>query len=146
MSLQASVEEFLKETEAAVLNAAMATSSNSTTTRKGASCPVFGSPGELSGNVLPTYCDIMKFYVWTKNNLKINTKIKEPTVGEISEIVAVRVEKIWMKASIPVVSHTRVLHLLRAYHDKYMKLLKPFKARQKQEKYKDRLKTFKDEG
>jgi hypothetical protein len=117
-----------------------------TTTRKGASCPVFGSPSELSGNVLPTFGDIMKFYVWTKNNLKISSETKEPTVAEISEVVAVRIEEIWMKASIPVVSHTRVLQLLRAYHDKYMKLLKPLKERQKQEKYKERLKSFKEEG
>lgn len=61
-------------------------------TRKNASCPVLGSPGELSGNVLPTYCDIMKFYMWTRNNVKISTKPnKEHTVAQIGEIVAERV-------------------------------------------------------
>ena len=77
----------------------------------------------------------MKCYLKTKNKLKINIKT---TVTEISEIVAIRVEEVCIKASISVVSHNRDLHFLCAYHDKYMKLCKRFKSRQKQEKYKER--------
>jgi len=101
-------------------------------TRKAARCPVFGSSSKLSPNVLPTHKDVLRFYMFVRNSLKsTSNSIKEPTVDIISERVCLEVEEIWRRASIPVVSHKRVLQLLRSYHDKYMKVLKPFKQRQK---------------
>ena len=64
-------------------------------TRKSECFFIFGSPTKLFGNVLPTYADIMKFYMKTRNNLKTINESKEPTVSDITEIVAVRVEQIW---------------------------------------------------
>jgi len=116
-------------------------------TRKKSGRPVFGFPKVLSGNVLPTYADVTRFYFWVQNNTrdKSTTKRKE-TVADITKIVALRVEEIWIKASIPIVSHDRVLRLFRGYYDKYLKLLKPFKQRQNQDKYKQMLNSFKEEG
>lgn len=110
------------------------------TTRKVLKCPVFGSSSQLSSSILPTYADTMKFYLFVKHSLKISGK--EPTVKDISEIVSVRIEEVWKRASIPVVLHKRVLQLIRSYHDKYMKLLKPFKGRQKEAKYIENLNSF----
>ena len=81
----------------------------------------------------------MKQYLMFKHQMKSTEDVKDPSVGEISELVATKIERIWIKASIPTISHTRVLQMLRAYHDKYRKLLKPFKQRQKNEKYKESL-------
>jgi len=67
----------------------------------------------------------MKQYLMFKHQLKSTEDAKDPSVGEISELVAAKIERIWIKASIPTISHTRVLQMLRAYHDKYRKLLKP---------------------
>ncbi|KAJ4451238.1 hypothetical protein ANN_02699 [Periplaneta americana] len=36
------------------------------------------------------YHDVMKYYLWIKNELKPDFKSKEPTVGEISERVAIK--------------------------------------------------------
>ena len=53
--------------------------------------------------------------------LKPGTSAKEPTINEIS---ALKIENIWLRASIPVVSNTRILQMIEAYHDKYRNLLK----------------------
>ena len=106
-------------------------------------CLVFGSSCHLHNNMLPTYEDVMKYYGSVNNSLKLHAGGKEPRVADICESVTRDVEKVWIRASIPIVSHTRVVKLLRCYHDKYMKLLKPYKARQKQETYKKQLKDFK---
>jgi hypothetical protein len=92
--------------------------------------------------MLPTYEDVMKYYTSVKNGFRMHAGGKEPRVSAICDVVTEEVEAIWMKASIPVVSHTRVLKLLRSYHDKYMKLLKPYKARHRQNKYKKQLNAF----
>jgi hypothetical protein len=116
-------------------------------TRKVSSRPVFGLPKELSANELPTYGDVLKFYFWVQNDAKNKSITKrKDTVAELSQVVATRVEEIWIKASIPIVSHDRVLHLFRSYYNKYLKLLKPFKQRQNQDKYKLMLNSFRDEG
>jgi len=114
-------------------------------TRTKTKCPVFGTPQELSEIVLPTYENVMKYYLLVKHELKPNIHTKDPTVSEIAEKVSANIERIWLKSSIPVISHTRVLQLIRAYHDRYQKLVKPFKSRHNDEKYKAKIRSFKDE-
>lgn len=115
-------------------------------TRKVLNCPVFGSPCQLSDNLLPTYQDVMKYYTAVKNGLKSQAAGQEPKVADICEMVTREVERVWIRASIPVVSHTRVVKLLRTYHDKYQKLLKPYKARHKQDTYKKQLRDFQEKA
>ena len=79
---------------------------------------MFGSPSQLRVNMLPTYEDVMKYNTSVKNGFRMHAGGKEPRVSAICDVVTEEVEAIWMKASIPVVSHTRVLKLLRSYHDK----------------------------
>ena len=45
-------------------------------------------------------------------------------------------------ASIPIVSHTRVLKLLRTFHEKFRNLMKPYKERKSEMKYIDKLSNF----
>jgi hypothetical protein len=103
---------------------------------------VFGSPSNLPVNMLPTYEGVMKYYLSVKNDLKLHAGGKEPRVAEICETVTHEVESVWIRASIPIVSHTRAVKLLRSYHDKYLKLLKPYQARHKLETYKKLVKDF----
>ncbi len=116
------------------------------TTRKATKCPVFGAPSYLPELALPTYEDIIKFCLHVRHDLKSRINAKVPTVAEISEIVATKTECIWRRASIPVVSHVRVLKLIRSYYDKYSKLLHPFKGRKTEEKYKLKLQNFRTES
>jgi hypothetical protein len=115
-------------------------------TRKTTMCPVFGTPQELSGIVLPTYESVMKCYMWWKHKLKPTSDTKEPTVMDICERVSLEIEKIWHTASIPVTSHKRVLQLIRAYHDKYRKLMKPYKGRHNDKSYMSKLLCFGEES
>jgi len=111
-------------------------------TRTKTMCPVFRTPSQLSGIVLPTHESVMKYYMWWKHMLKPTNATQEPTVADISEKVALEIENIWYKASIPTVSHSRMLQQIRAYHDKYMKLLKPYKGHHKDDSYKLKLYNF----
>lgn len=116
-------------------------------TRKESRRPVFDLPKELSGTNLPTYSDVMRFYFWVKNDCMSRSSTKRlETVTAITDRVASRVEEIWMKASIPIVTHNRVSQIIRSYYDKYLKLLKNFKERHNEDKYNEKINCFKEEG
>jgi len=71
---------------------------------------IFGDAKELGNNALPTFEDVMQYFLFVKHNiLKPEITSKKHSVSSIAEIIAVDLEKVWLKASIPVVSHTRVL-------------------------------------
>lgn len=118
------------------------TESKCHSTRNTLKCAIFGIPCEISDTVLPTYYSMMKDYLYTKDLLKKQMSNKEPSFYEVAEAVSLRVENVWKKASLPIVSHARVLQMMRAYHDNYRSLLKPYKSRKNQPKYKDQLKKF----
>lgn len=111
-------------------------------TRIKSKCPIFGDTCVLSNLVLPTYADVMKFYLQVRNQLKQSSNGKDPTVKIISDIVVTDVEKIWQKASIPIVSHNRALQLLINYHDKYKKIIKSIKNRKNTLTFKSNLEKF----
>jgi len=113
-------------------------------TRKTTTCPIFGNPKELDSRLLPTYEGVMKCYLWWKHKLKLTGQ--EPKAADISERVALETEQIWFRASIPIVSHKRVLQLIRAYHDSYMKLMKNYKGRHKDKSYISKLSCFRDDS
>lgn len=100
----------------------------SNNTRKSTSCPIFGAPEDINENQLPTYKQVMKYYNLVRHQLKLeNNSKKEPSINEISEIVSSKVECLWRKASIPTVSHNRVMQLIKSYHAKCKNLLKSLK-------------------
>jgi len=110
-------------------------------TRNEQKCPVFGYSCKLPTNVLPTYRDMMKHYNYIKQNIKTE-RPKELTVTEIAETVAADVKSLWQKASIPIVSHTRILKLIRCAHDEYRNIMKPYKGRKSDGKYLLKLRTY----
>lgn len=111
-------------------------------TRQMSSCPVFGLPEKLPVSQLPTYNDIMKYYLFIRHELKPDITTKEPTVHEISERLAQEVLEIWQKSSLPTVSFKRILQLIRVYHDKYRCLMKPYRGRQTNIKYQEKINKF----
>ncbi|KAK0058583.1 hypothetical protein Bpfe_011888 [Biomphalaria pfeifferi] len=113
--------------------------SSNVDTRAANKCPVFGHSCEMVTNVLPTYMDMMKYSV-------TSDQAKEPVVSEIAEIVATDIEAVWHNASIPVVSHTRILKLIRNSHDELRKLMKPFKERKADNKYLLKLQEYADKS
>jgi len=73
---------------------------------------------------------MMKSFVFVRDDLKAGGATKDPAVADVAKLVAHAVEKVWYKASIPVISHQRICEKIRDYHDKYRNLIKPFKGRQ----------------
>ena len=117
-------------------------------TRKQLRCPIIGAPKKLTVDdvMLPTYYDVMKYYIWVKHHLKPTECSKDPIVTEILEQIAATVEHLWHKASDPIVSHTRVLQVILTYHNKYMKQIKPFNGRKGEVNYQRKLQKFRDES
>ena len=47
-------------------------------------CHIFGNSRDLSKTVLPTYSDVMKWYLHERQLIKLTTN-KDPSVSEVSE-------------------------------------------------------------
>lgn len=116
-----------------------------TITREKVACVIFGAPHEIPTNVLPTYADVMKAYINTRQQLTTENN-KYPPFAEVSNKVCVDVELVWEKASLPTVTHGRVIEKLRSYNEKYKKILKPYKARKGNDKYKQQLEQFREDA
>ena len=68
-------------------------------TRKAIECPVFGAPSKFKQNILPTYADLMKNYLWIRETLLEASKNKaKPTLGNIFAILIVELKTLWTKA------------------------------------------------
>lgn len=106
-------------------------------------CNIFGIPVQLKENVLPTYADLMKHFLWIKNDLLWKGNNKNPSVKDISEIVSCDIERIWKKASLPVVSHQEVIRLIRNFNEKYKNIKRIPKSRKGADKIR---KVFFDEA
>lgn len=111
-------------------------------TRKMINCPVFGAPCNIPDTVLPTNADIVKYFLYVKHDLNL-TRPRD-AVAIICENIAIKAEELWERASIPVVSHARILQMLRSLHDKYRNILKPFKGRQNDPSYVEKLRLFRE--
>lgn len=93
-------------------------------TRTKTFCPIFGPGKDLDERVLPTFFDVMKYYINVRDELKPNVNSKEPNFNEISQIVITKVQNIWKKASIPIVTFNRANQMLKEYNKKYLSLKK----------------------
>lgn len=89
--------------------------------------------------------DMMKHYNHIKQKMTTE-RAKDPTVSEIAEIVASDIHAVWKRASIPVVSHNRILKLIRCSHDEFRKLMKPYKGRKSDKKYILKLQAYADKN
>ncbi|GBM87552.1 hypothetical protein AVEN_107201-1 [Araneus ventricosus] len=115
------------------------------TKRQRTMCPIFGPLNEFHDRVLPTVSDVLKYYLFLKYEMKTTLHVREPTISEISEVVAQKIESIWVKSSISHISHKRVIEKIRKCHDKYRNLLKPYKGRRNDKKYQQKLENYPNE-
>ncbi|XP_065670884.1 uncharacterized protein LOC136089092 [Hydra vulgaris] len=99
-------------------------------TRNDNICPVFGIISRMSINVLPTYADIMNYFLSVRKEFS-DGHAKKATINETTWKISVDLETIWHRASIPVISRQQIIAKIRDYHDKYRSLLKPFEQRSK---------------
>jgi len=100
----------------------------------------------MSQTLLPSFGNVLKEYCFCRLQFQQDGCAKKPTVFEIVEAVAGNVKRIWFKASIPVLSHQRVVAKIQEYHDKYKLLLKPYKQRQNIVTYLKQVQIFRDDS
>ena len=82
-------------------------------------------------------------FIRKKPILNVERKNAKLPLREIAAEIALKVEAIWRKGSIPTVSHTRIVQLFLTYHDKkYSSLLKNIKSRRKQENFQSKIKDL----
>ena len=90
-------------------------------TRRSSECPIFGSPKNISERCLPTYEEVMKYYIYVRLQIK---QRKDPSFKAIAAVVAQRLEKLRKKASIPHLSRKRITSILQQYRHYMNNLLK----------------------
>lgn len=111
-------------------------------TRSAIECPMFGTPKDLVCSVLPTFSDVIKYFLWIRHNLEQDRVNRNLLVSEASEIVAHKIEEIWKSASIPTVSHQRIVALIKEYQKKRKDLLKPYQQRRDVPSYQSKIEAF----
>lgn len=108
-------------------------------------CAIFGNACELREIVLPTYTDVMRHYFFERQIFKENSK-KDPSVSDISNVIATKLKILWTKASIPSVSHERVKKMIVDYHRKYKALLKHRKERIGNDNFRKKVDEFRSKA
>ena len=107
-------------------------------TRSSTDCPILGVPEKLHRNTLPAYGDILRDYnLKRKENVNLKWKIARGKL--ITELL-----EIWSSASIPTLGERRIITMLDQYYAEYRNMMKPYKQRKEDEKYKSRLLKFKE--
>lgn len=89
--------------------------------------PIFGTSSELYPNVLPTYSDVMRCFLWQRQCLKSESD-KDPSVLDISKKLLIDIKKIWQKASLPTISDQQIIQKIKDYNEKCKSLKKNQKS------------------
>lgn len=121
----------------------MASRKEMSVTRQRQCCPIFGMPKELSGKNLPTYEDMLRscFEESYKASLLSLSK-KKVEISLIADSVATQIEILYCKASIPMVTHKRVVHKIKTFYDAYKRLKKSYQRDKEKENYKKKVDAF----
>lgn len=108
---------------------------------------LFGSGKDIlpeKNNLLPTYEDMIRCYQSVRLFLK-GEGSKQAEAREVANIVAKKIEDVWERASLPVVSHKRIVDMILQYNKKFQTIIKPIKNRDTQFLTK-KLQAFKDDA
>ena len=79
----------------------------------------------------------------TRHQLK-TVNSKDPDFSNIAETTAQKVERLWMKASLPTVSHRRVKQMILNYHNQYQKVLKSKTGGKNKSSFEAQVRQFKN--
>lgn len=109
--------------------------------RSETTCTILGPYKELDDRQLPVIKDVIKCILFTKSELKLQKNGKDPSNTEVFSIVSGKLNTIWTKASIPIVSNVRVTQLLTAYFNKYLSLIRYPKSK-RNDSYDNKVKCF----
>ncbi|CAH0555142.1 unnamed protein product [Brassicogethes aeneus] len=123
----------------------MSGNNNKTNTRSLSNCPIVGAPSELPTTILPTLQDMLKCYLLIRDKLKFERSGKDPSIFEIAQKLAERVEIIWRKSFIPTVSRNRIVKLIQDNHVKYLHLIR-YPQQKRNKKYELKVQSFREDA
>jgi hypothetical protein len=109
-------------------------------------CEILGNPKEMNQSVLPTYHDVMLYYLFVQHEQTNLNSGKNAEVGKILEIVVPKIINIWKTSCIPTVSHIRICNMIKKFHGHYKNLQKNFKARKGTSIMQSKIKCFIDDA
>jgi DNA-binding protein YbaB len=87
-------------------------------TRKASEHSLFGSGKKLPDNVLPTYRDIARYFLYLKENTSLRGN------NAIYMQITIDVQRLWRKASLPIISEKAIQHKVKRFIDKGTKLVR----------------------
>ena len=114
-----------------------------TPTRKTTLCPIFKTLGEMSQLRLPTNADVIRHYLFVRNEKKGIMAGKDPPASIIATETANIIVDIWKKSSVPTITFKKVTEKIKKLNTDYRTLLKPYKGRQQSESYAKKLRDLK---
>lgn len=87
-------------------------------TRKSTDCRLIGQPKDISDiNVLPTKLDVLRYFEWIRKHLK-SEGCHQPEKKVIALPVALKLEELWSKASLPVSSTLlNIMYMILKLHE-----------------------------
>lgn len=116
------------------------------TTRNKTNCPILGAPLDLSGTVLPTREEVLRYYNYIKLQKQSEGRYK-PKVSEVFDEIATELEKVWKRASIPTVHHVTIVNQIKREYEKLNNILKSYsEARKGTESFKNKVTKFKKDA
>lgn len=112
-------------------------------TRQTTDRPVIGQPIDVSEfNVLPTKMDVLKYFEWVRIEMK-QEGIHQPAKKVIALRVALKLEEIWKRASIPVCGTKNTIFMVLKLHEQLEKIKKCSGPKRKYpNSYKDAVTSF----
>lgn len=116
------------------------------TTRNKTNCPILGAPLDLSGTVLPTREEVLRYYNYIKLQKQSEGRFK-PKVSEVFDEIATELEKVWKRASIPTLHHVTIVNQIKREYEKLNNILKSYsEARKGTESFKNKVTKFKKDA
>lgn len=93
------------------------------------SCPIFGRPKDLNTQKLPTYSDVIIYFVWCEYKKSFH-------------VIAAEIIDIWRPTMIPIVTKQTVIKRILSYHKEYRKAIKSAKSAHRSKEYTTRQTEF----
>lgn len=86
--------------------------------------PILGKLHDFDCSMLPTYDDVLKQFILLRNTLSSNENGKFQSVKKITNLVAKKLETIWKKTSITIISNQRISQIIYDTYNNYKSSLK----------------------
>ena len=103
---------------------------------------IVGSDRQMSEAMLPTTLDVIRHYNFEWQEQKTKDNGKNPGFSFVADKTLDKVQSLWQKSSIPVVSHRTMKDMLKKSIDIMQGLNKSFERNQYKHNFKKRLSEF----